>query len=204
MTYTELQEQIVSWIQTSQITLERSREMIVLAEAEMNRFLETSPVQWMSYRVNRATVVDREFYPLPEDWAGGRTFRIQGPERWYDLEYYTPEQIENIAQPPGFPYAYTIVACEFRIAPSPEAVYPLQIVYYRRLRALSDEYPTNWMLNRSPDAYLWGALKQAESFLRNDERIPVWREKFFGAMTGLREADQGSRWSHGTTRTRSA
>ncbi|MFA0813584.1 phage adaptor protein [Microbulbifer epialgicus] len=37
---------------------------------------------------------------------------------------------------------------------------------------------TNPVLDAAPDLYLFGALVEAESFLMNDSRIPLWESKF--------------------------
>ena len=40
--------------------------------------------------------------------------------------------------------------------------------------ALSDSNTTNDMLTHHPDAYLYGALVEAEPYLQNDKRIQTW------------------------------
>jgi hypothetical protein len=35
--------------------------------------------------------------------------------------------------------------------------------------------PTNWLLQNHPDIYLYGALVESAPFLKDDERIPVWK-----------------------------
>ncbi|WNZ54789.1 hypothetical protein QT397_18160 [Microbulbifer sp. MKSA007] len=43
---------------------------------------------------------------------------------------------------------------------------------------LSINTDTNPVLTSAPDLYLFGALVEAESFLMNDSRVPLWESKF--------------------------
>jgi hypothetical protein len=60
------------------------------------------------------------------------------------------------------------------LLPAPEASVTIEIIYYKKIPALSASVATNWLLQRSQDLYLYGSLIQAEAFLQNDERIPLW------------------------------
>ena len=49
---------------------------------------------------------------------------------------------------------------------------------------------TNWLLAAHPDAYLYGTLLQAEGYLVNDERLPVWK---LALEEALREIDSAGK-----------
>lgn len=51
----------------------------------------------------------------------------------------------------------------------------LRIVYYRRIPALTDQAPTNWLLAKQADLYRIASLASAESWLKNDPRIALWK-----------------------------
>ncbi len=74
----------------------------------------------------------------------------------------------------GKPVAYTIKANELFLGPSPGAVYTMEMDYYRKFDSLSTITTTNDMLTDNPDVYLYGALLEAEPFIKNDSRIQVW------------------------------
>jgi hypothetical protein len=44
---------------------------------------------------------------------------------------------------------------------------------------------TNSILTEASDIYLYGALLEATPFLEHDERIPVWKAAFDGAIAEL-------------------
>jgi hypothetical protein len=45
------------------------------------------------------------------------------------------------------------------------------------------------MLTDNPDLYLYGSLLEAEPFLMNDARIPIWANAFRQSMADLQEQD---------------
>src|SRR5690606_10535030 len=46
---------------------------------------------------------------------------------------------------------------------------------YPPITRLSDDEPTNWLLEDWDDIYFYAALVESAPFLKEDERIPVWR-----------------------------
>ena len=57
------------------------------------------------------------------------------------------------------------------------------------LTALSGGNPTNWLLTTHPDAYLFGALCEAEPFIGNDERFPLWKARRDEIFAGILRDD---------------
>jgi len=71
------------------------------------------------------------------------------------------------------------------------------MVYRRRIPALSATTTTNWLLDLAPDAYLYGALVQAEAFLAEDDRLPMWKAAFDEAINELRADADKRKWGAG-------
>ena len=74
----------------------------------------------------------------------------------------------------GKPKAFSIIGNNIQLRPIPDSVYEIEILYFKHFTALSDSNTTNDMLTHHPDAYLYGALVEAEPYLQNDKRIQVW------------------------------
>ena len=74
----------------------------------------------------------------------------------------------------GRPRYFTIFGLEMELFPTPDAAYTLEMVYRKVIPALSANNPGNWLLANHPDAYLYGALMEAEPYMKNDARIQVW------------------------------
>jgi len=52
---------------------------------------------------------------------------------------------------------------------------------------LSNASPLNWILENHPDLYLYGALIEAEPYLKNDDRIATWRTLFDAELARTRK-----------------
>jgi hypothetical protein len=84
------------------------------------------------------------------------------------------------------------------LAPDPDDTYTAEIIYLANLTSLSDQNTSNWILASHGDLYLYGALLKAEPYLKNDERIPVWKEMFDVALVELRQFLERKRYSANT------
>ncbi len=70
-------------------------------------------------------------------------------------------------------------------------------IYYARLPALSASNTTNWFTANAPDLLLYGSLLEAEPFIVNDPRLPVWKAFYDSAFQTVvdeerRESRSGS------------
>ena len=59
------------------------------------------------------------------------------------------------------------------------------MAYYGRIDALGDANADNWLLTHSPDVYLYGSLLQTAPYLKDDERIGIWKGLYEEAIAGL-------------------
>lgn len=64
------------------------------------------------------------------------------------------------------------------LAPTPDAEYPIEILYYELPPLLDEEHQTNWLTENAPEILLYATLLEATPFLKNDERIPVWQNMY--------------------------
>ena len=69
------------------------------------------------------------------------------------------------------------------------------MLYYKTFTALSDSATTNDMLTNNPDVYLYGTLLEAEPFLGNDQRVPLWLAAFQKAVDDIQNQDNKDRHS---------
>jgi hypothetical protein len=104
----------------------------------------------------------------------------------------------NAGSSTGKPKAYSIKGNDIQLRPIPDGVYEIEIAYYKHFTALSDSNTTNDMLTNHPDAYLYGALVEAEPYLMNDKRITVWQQFYDRAKVDIIASNERDRHS-GTT-----
>jgi hypothetical protein len=74
------------------------------------------------------------------------------------------------------------------IAPTPDAAYEFEVLYYERISPLSSENQTNWITQNAPNAMLFGTLLQAMPFLKNDSR-QIFQQKYDQALGALKTED---------------
>jgi hypothetical protein len=75
------------------------------------------------------------------------------------------------------------------VAPTPDAAYPFQVLYYERIAPLSSDNQTNWLTQNAPNAMVFGTLLQAMPFLKNDQR-QIFQQKYTEAMQVLSNEDK--------------
>lgn len=62
------------------------------------------------------------------------------------------------------------------VAPCPDQAYPFQAIVYRLPELLSASNNSNYLTQYAPNLLLFECLTNMEPFLRNDPRMPMWRE----------------------------
>jgi hypothetical protein len=102
----------------------------------------------------------------------------------------------------GQPQVYAVSGSSLLIAPSPDAAYTIRLVYKQALPALSENNPTNWLLNKQPDLYLAASLAMAEFRGWNDARLPLLKSWYDELITEVNEAGQRARHASGPMRMR--
>ena len=114
-----------------------------------------------------------------------------GVTRVRPLNYVSPQLLTRLSagSTSGLPEMYTMRAGYLLIGPVPSGVYTIEIDYYAKIAELSDAAPTNTMLTNNPDVYLYGSLLEAEPFLMNDARVPLWANAFRQAIQDLQLQD---------------
>ena len=191
-TYSELKTAIANWLDRSDLD-DRIPEFIQLAEARHRRDFK---IRRMETRVTANTIADTEYYSLPDNFVAMRNIQLNTDPKT-SLEYLTPEQMDRVraGSNTGKPKAYSIIGNNFQLRPIPDAVYQIEMLYYKYFTALSDSNTTNDMLTYHPDLYLYGALVEAEPYLQNDKRIQTWAGFYDRAKQDLITTNERDRHS---------
>jgi len=193
-TYAELQTATANWLDRTDLTA-RIPEFIELAEANFNRVVRQPDM----VTKNDSFSIAGRYTTLPTDTLEIVRIVIDLTPVIV-LEYLTPEEISErriVMSATGKPYYFTVIggsSNQLEVVPSPDDTYTSSIVYYTRIPALTDSATTNWLLTAHPDIYLFGTLVEAEPYLKNDERMPMWTSRLDKALMALRL--QGERELH--------
>lgn len=183
--FASLKTAVADWLNKTNLTGvdTKAAEFIALAESDMNRVLDTREMT-----ATATVTISGEDMGLPSDFAGTRSFRINGNPSMA-LTYCQPEEFDATIGT-GKPTRYTITD-RIVFDPVPDAEYEARHRYRRRIPALGSQMASNWLLKKHPDAYLYGALKQAIVYFRDDERALI-DARFREAMDAIAQDDKRS------------
>ncbi|MFN3513921.1 MAG: hypothetical protein ACK41C_12790 [Phenylobacterium sp.] len=184
--YAQLQAAVADWLERADLAV-RIPDFIRLAEAQMNRSLR------LNRMIRRAEAeIDAARFGLPADFLEAITLKLSDGEASWTLQPAPPEVVErrSAQNARGRPRYWSLAGNEIRCEPAPERPFAAELTYYARIPSLSDAGPSNWILAEHPDAYLFGALKEAAPFLRDAEATAAFEAKHQAALAALRAAER--------------
>jgi hypothetical protein len=168
-TYSELKSSVADWLNRDDLT-SVIPDFITLSEAQYNR-----SIRHRNMIVRSRASIDARYSATPPDWIQTvQLILLTNPVQ--PLNFITNEEINKrraASSAVGRPNSFTHVGTEIAVYPAPDSTYEGELVYYGKIPALSDSNTTNWLLDLSPDIYLYGSLIQATPYLRDDERLPM-------------------------------
>jgi hypothetical protein len=165
---------------------------ILMAEALFNRELRTPDMEKTT-----TGQVSGEDTPLPDDYLAMRAIYEEGsPDR--PLKGIAPSAIrQDFDGTTGSPVAYALISGGIRLVPPPSASLLVTMDYWARIDALSTANPSNWLLEKHPDVYLWGTLFYAEAHLDNATRAGQWKSLLDEAISRINRAASNDRYGAG-------
>lgn len=191
MTYDSLVADIESYLErTDTATLDKIPTFIMLAEQQI-----ATQIKFLgNLTVNTSTMVTgNPVIAKPARWHKSVSLNVTvGGERrpvllrkYEYIREYWPD-----ATATGVPKFYCDYDYEnWLIGPTPDDDYSFEVLYYERVQPLDSSNQTNWFTEYAPQALLYGSLLQAMPFLKNDERIPMWRAEYDIVMQSLKVED---------------
>ncbi len=185
-TYSELLTDVAAWLRRPSI-LARIPDFVTLCEKDMQRRLKVGDQELtttLSTTANVTTVA------LPAGLTKIRRLRFLYNGIYNDLwpVALAPSDSANW-NVPGPPLGVSIQGSNLVVRPTPNTTYPMPIDYYGKFTPLSDNDPTNWILEDHPDAYLYGSLMHSAPYLGTDTRLPLWEAAYENAISGINRAD---------------
>jgi hypothetical protein len=182
--YSELQAATIDWLNRGDL-VDQVPAFITMTTAQFNREMR---LREMMQRADATS--DQELVEVPNDFLEVYSLMLAPSGTSPPLRYIS-ERDSNILKAKtgglsGPVAAYTIIGNTFELIPPPGGNVDLKLVYYARIPDLSDANPTNWLLTRAPDLYLYSTLLQAEPYLKNDQRMAMWLQLRAAIIEGMR------------------
>lgn len=181
-TYSGLLESIGAWLGKGATLNSRIPDFIRLTESRLNKVLDDPEME-----VSATLTLVSGTATLPADFGH---LVSAGTSLYGRIEQVSDAQFSDFRTSSGDPRSFAIIDGSFVTAPSGTG--SVSIVYRRQIPALTADAPSNWLLDLSPEAYLYGCLLQAEFFGWNDERLPTVKA-FYDDAVGTLQIDATKR-----------
>lgn len=193
--YAELKTAVASYLQRSDLTT-MIPQFIALAESDIQADIADLPELLVHATATTAPdnpLVDTiNMYALRDAWVSGERVHIA-----------LPGMMTTTSTSTGCPQAIAIEgASAIRVYPTPDAAYSIDILYVPVISpTLAGGEPsdtaTNWILQRHPGAYLYGACLHASAYIEDANKLVSWQSGYESALHRMRSAN---RQGHTTSR----
>ena len=193
-TYSDLKATVADWLNRQDLAAVIP-SFITLAEAQFNRDERLRVKESM---VRATASFDGQYEALPGDYLEMANLQINNVTPFQKMQFLSLNQIDDYKGTfpgTGLPKYYTIVGNQLELLPIPGSTYTAEMVYYGKIPALSDTITTNWLLTKSPDVYLYGALIQSAPYLKDDERVATWMNLYERGLNDIEKADERALFS---------
>jgi hypothetical protein len=168
--------------------------LIALAESSIAAELKTY-LQLIVVETNLAanqTVLNK-----PARWRKTVSMKVNGqPILLRSQDYVAQYLSESSGGQPQYYADYDFSNWNF--APAPNASYPVEIIYYAEIQPLDASNQQNLWTAIAPQAMLYGALLQAQGYLKALDKLPVWKQYYTDALAALKKEDNSRRIDRNT------
>lgn len=170
-TYADLKAAIALWLNRRDLT-DQIPAFITMAHAKFNRELR---VRDMQTRAEATT--SGEYITVPSDFLAPYSLELAVvPGVWGEpIEFISEDQAKQRRAERANQFRwYSIFGNSFELIGAQPTNVNFKLKYYAAIPKLSASVTTNWLLTKSPDLYLYGAVLEAAPYLKNDERLSTW------------------------------
>lgn len=197
MTYDSLVEDVIRYCERNDESfVTQIPRLIMLTEqgiaAEIKTLMQLNVV-------NTTLIVNNPVLEKPVRWRKTISMKINGqPILNRSMDYVTQFQTES---PTGQPLYYGDYDYDhWALAPIPNDDYAVEIIYYSRIQPLDIENQENLLTREAPQALLFGTLLQTQGYLKNTEKLAVWKGYYDSAIAALKGEDQRRMVDRNSTR----
>lgn len=193
-TYAELKAAVADYAVRTDLTTQIA-DFVTLAETMFNHGDEENgfpPLRVREMEDTQSDTPSSGVVTLQTDFLEMRRVTSKDDPRRI-LAYAPPEWLDEAFPTTATGYAsfYTIIGSSLIIRPIGSS--DIEHVYYQKIPALSDVATSNWLLAKSPNAYLFGTLYNLYVFTQNIEAAAAMIQLTKRACGALVGADKFSR-----------
>lgn len=155
---------------------------IQVTEAWLNRKLRTREMQ-----ATAGLLPLVGGYTLPTDYLEwiGAIYANPSIRTPLSLRFVEPDSAEfrYRYRPGGDPQYFTVLGDQLQTRSLKAGT--VTLTYYRQIPALTDVAPSNWLLTKAPELYLYGVLSESYRFQKDEARSTEWANQAAAFLMGL-------------------
>lgn len=195
LTYYTLTSSVKNYLERNDSRLVDSIPLfIMLGERRVSRDLK---ILGLKIAVTDTLVVGESAFQKPVRWLNDSSFnigtgtahntRVFLQQRSYEwCRTYWPDPSQR-----GTPKYY---ASDYNynfwfVVPTPDAAYPYESLYYETPQFIDETITTNFLTENAPEVLLYATLLETAVYLKDDERVQVWKGYYETAKAALGEED---------------
>lgn len=178
-TYATLQSEIASWLNRDDLS-SIIPTFIQFVESDVN-----SRLRHQKMVIRAQATSNQEYVQLPGDWLEAINIHIIDGAQ--PLSYVTLNEADRINKQQIItqPSFYSIMDNALEIIPAPASNIDIEMIYYGKIPALSNQNTSNWLLVKAPDLYLYGSLVHAAPYLLDDQRVGLFANMYNSRLEAL-------------------
>lgn len=185
--YASLKTEVAQWLNREGMTTITDKTDTFLAMAQRRIFRD------MNLRCLEATQTSTTTTPaLPSTFQRVRSLYLTNGSSSWPLKTASPQVMAVASSYTSAPQWYEIDGTDLRFAPLPDSEYTTVLKYYQSIPLLSGGNTTNWFTANAPELILFGALLEASVYLKDDQRVEMWRSRFEEVKKSLQDSEDNA------------
>ncbi|MDW9814931.1 hypothetical protein GOB25_07590 [Sinorhizobium meliloti] len=158
-----------------------------LAELKLNRGLRVADMESTT-----TLTLSGGDASLPADFLEAREVKTSAnvPIRAVSMQQLTSSYAGNSGTPTG----YATVGGTLKARPVSDQT--LTVTYYAKIPALTPAAPTNWLLTKAPDVYLYALVNEIAIWAKDVAAAQAAQQLMGLALSGLTIGDERTRWGN--------
>jgi len=169
--------------------------LIALAESSIAAELKTY-LQLIVVETSLAT--NQTILNKPARWRKTVSMKVNGQPILLRSQDYVSQYLSESSNSQPLYYADYDYS-NWNFAPKPDQNYPVEIIYFAEIQPLDATNQQNLWTQIAPQAMLYGALLQAQGYLKALDKLPVWKQYYTDALNALKKEDNSRRVDRNTS-----
>ena len=180
--FTALRGSLAAWIhQADAIPL--IPDFIALAEARITADLMSARPMWQRSRATLGAGVST--LATPDDCLSFVGCALVLTGEIVELPVVAITSVQFGSTSAGQPTCCAVAGETLHFNAPADQSYTVEMIYHRRIPALSESVASNWVLETAPQLYLYGALIESAGFTSETAKVPQWSQMYENSLDRL-------------------